>query len=293
MLKVDGIERSVPAAETALSVAAVAESLGVTRLADITGLDRIGIPVYSSIVPDSADNLSVHNGKGLRPVDAKAGALMEAIERKTALKARLPIVEDSFRHLSQIASVLNPRTINYELAANYSDDRTYSWCEGREISSGESCWVPAKLAGFNWYDVRYPATFVMTDTNGLASGNTRDEAICHALCELVRRTLVRNRRAENELNRRIVNDLVLGRDHLCVWATLVKRCSLVRLCAIRRDEHTASVHNCPNHAVDMVVTHPAHRKPNRLPRRHSIEPRRLGHLVQNVALRSSGCWRYR
>jgi ribosomal protein S12 methylthiotransferase accessory factor len=35
--------------------------------------------------------------------------------------------------------------------------------------------------------VRHPATFVMTDTNGLASGNTRDEAICHALCELAER----------------------------------------------------------------------------------------------------------
>ena len=57
--KVDGIERFVSAAETVVSVAAVAESLGVTRLADITGLDRIGIPVYSSVVPDSDDVLSV------------------------------------------------------------------------------------------------------------------------------------------------------------------------------------------------------------------------------------------
>ena len=187
MLKVDGIQRSVPAAETAASAAVIAESLGVTRVADITGLDRIGIPVYSAVVPDSADSISVYNGKGLRPIDAKVGALMEAIERQTALKVRLPLVEDSYAHLRELAPTLNPQSINYELAGNYSDDRTYSWCRGVEIFSGEPCYVPAKLAGFNWYNVPHPATFVMTDTNGLASGNCREEAICHALCELAER----------------------------------------------------------------------------------------------------------
>jgi ribosomal protein S12 methylthiotransferase accessory factor len=187
MLKVDGIQRSVPAAETVASAASIAESLGVTRVADITGLDRIGIPVYSAIVPDSADTLSVYNGKGLRPIDAKAGALMEAIERQTALKTRLPLVEDSYAHLSRTALVLNPNDINSELAASYSDDRIYSWCQGVELFSAEPRYVPAKLAGYNWHNVPHPASFVMTDTNGLASGNCREEAICHALCELAER----------------------------------------------------------------------------------------------------------
>jgi len=187
MLKVDGIQRFIPAAETVASAASVAESLGVTRVADITGLDRIGIPVYSTVVPDSADTLSVYNGKGLRPIDAKAGALMEAIERQTALKTRLPLVEDSYAHLYETAPVLNPRDVNYELVAGYSDDRVYSWCQGIEIFSGEPRYVPAKLAGYHWFDVRHPASYVMTDTNGLASGNCREEAICHALCELAER----------------------------------------------------------------------------------------------------------
>ena len=187
MHKVDGIQRFIPAAETVISAASVAESLGVTRIADITGLDHVGIPVYSAIVPDSADNLSVYNGKGLRPVDAKAGALMEAIERQIALKSRPPMVEDSYARLRELAPTLNPCSINYELAANYSNDRTYSWCQGVEIFSGEPHYVPAKLAGFNWFDVRHAASYVMTDTNGLASGNCREEAICHALCELAER----------------------------------------------------------------------------------------------------------
>lgn len=187
MLKVDGIERLVPAAETVLSAAGVAETLGMTRIADITGLDRLDIPVYSSIVPDSPDHISVYNGKGLRPIDAKAGALMEAIERQTALKSRLPLVADSFAHLSDRAAVLDPRSVNYELVADYSEEQNYSWCSGIDIISQQQTYVPAKLAGYMWFDAPLPATFVMTDTNGLASGNSREEAICHALCELVER----------------------------------------------------------------------------------------------------------
>ena len=187
MLKVDGIERLMPAAETVVRVENVAESLGVTRLADITGLDRIGIPVYSSVVPDSGDALSVYNGKGTRPIDAKAGALMEAIERQTALRTRLPFVEGRFSYLRERRHVLDPRRTNQELAANYSENHIYSWSEGQDIVSGEPCLVPTKFAGYFWNDVPHPACFVLTNTNGLASGNCREEAICHALCELAER----------------------------------------------------------------------------------------------------------
>ena len=187
MLKIDGIERFVPAAETVVRVGKVAKSLGVTRLADITGLDRIGIPVYSSVVPDSADALSVYNGKGTRPIDAKAGALMEAIERQTALKTRLPFVEGSFSNLRETKRVLDPRRINQELAPSYSENHIYSWSEGRDIVSEEPCLVPTKFAGYFWHDVPHPSCFVLTNTNGLASGNCREEAVCHALCELAER----------------------------------------------------------------------------------------------------------
>jgi YcaO-like protein with predicted kinase domain len=187
MLKVDGIERVVSAAETLKRVAQAAESLGVTRLADITGLDRVGIPVYSSVVPKSDDILSVYNGKGVRPIDAQVGALMEAIERQTALKVRPAYIEGSFSDLRRTRKVLDPRRVNQKLASDYSDQGIYSWVEGLDIVSGEACWVPAKLAGYLWGDVPHPSCYEMNDTNGLASGNCREEAICHALCELAER----------------------------------------------------------------------------------------------------------
>ena len=187
MLKVDGLQRSVSAAETIATVSAVAESLGVTRVADITGLDRIGLPVYSAIVPDSEDGLSVYNGKGRRAIDAKAGALMEAIERQAALRARLPYIEASYEELSRSARVLDPRSVNQALAATYSATRTYAWSQAIDFVSGETYWLPSRFAGYIWNDVPHASCFKLTDTNGLASGNCRGEAICHALCELAER----------------------------------------------------------------------------------------------------------
>src|SRR5215210_7501401 len=51
----------------------------ITRCADVTGLDRLGIPVYCAIRP-RGKTVQVTNGKGLRHPDAKVSALMEAIE---------------------------------------------------------------------------------------------------------------------------------------------------------------------------------------------------------------------
>src|SRR5687768_1889525 len=63
---------------------------GITRIADITGLDRIGIPVFNAIVPRSQDELSVYNGKGGTPIDAMTSAVMEAMERFCAWQPMRP-----------------------------------------------------------------------------------------------------------------------------------------------------------------------------------------------------------
>jgi ribosomal protein S12 methylthiotransferase accessory factor len=185
--KVDGLDRVIAASETFARLREVGNTLGVTRIADITGLDRVGIPVYSAIVPSSDDGISVYNGKGLRPIDAKVGALMESIERQTALKTRLPYIEATYSQLSQQARTLDPRKINQALFEDFTAESLCSWVRGTELFSGEKVWVPAHLAGYLWNDVPHGSPFTVSDSNGLASGNNRLEAIYHALCELIER----------------------------------------------------------------------------------------------------------
>ena len=187
MKKRDGLDRVVSAAETLRRMAPIAASLGITRLADITGLDRIGIPAYSSVVPDSPDLLSVYSGKGTRPIDAKVGAMMEAVERQTAIRTRLPFAEASFAGLRHEESTLDPRSINQRLRDDYSEATTYCWSEAFDLVTQEKCWVPSKYVGFLWRELPHPSPFATNDTTGLASGNTFEEAVCHALCELAER----------------------------------------------------------------------------------------------------------
>ncbi|MEV7028408.1 YcaO-like family protein, partial [Kitasatospora sp. NPDC093558] len=75
-----GTHRVCPPEQTWERIAPLLSGFGVTRIADITWLDDIGIPVYQAIRPNGR-YLSVFQGKGIDRISAKVSAAMEAIER--------------------------------------------------------------------------------------------------------------------------------------------------------------------------------------------------------------------
>jgi ribosomal protein S12 methylthiotransferase accessory factor len=183
-----GSERIIAAEKTLPRASLVAAAMGVTRVADITGLDRIGIPVHTAVVPKSDDTISVYNGKGVLPIDSKTGALMEAIERQTALHTRLEVLEGSFRKLRRgRRAVADPRTFNQKLSDGYDENRAYLWTEAYDLISSEPVLVPAAAVGYGPKYATRRSPFHENSSNGLASGNCREEAVCHALCELIER----------------------------------------------------------------------------------------------------------
>ena len=71
--------------KTLARIEPLTKKAGISRIADITGLDRIGIPVFSSIRPSAETGaISIYNGKGLTPTQARISAIMEGIERYSA-----------------------------------------------------------------------------------------------------------------------------------------------------------------------------------------------------------------
>ena len=74
-----GTHRIISPEDTLARVVPKAPQIGITRLGNVTGLDRIGIPVTVSVRPNSR-SVSVSQGKGLGLSQALASALMEAIE---------------------------------------------------------------------------------------------------------------------------------------------------------------------------------------------------------------------
>src|SRR5260370_38295118 len=74
-----GTHRLVSPEETLESVWRFFPVMGITRVADITGLDVIGLPVVTVCRPNSRA-VTVSLGKGLDVAAARASGVMESIE---------------------------------------------------------------------------------------------------------------------------------------------------------------------------------------------------------------------
>ncbi len=182
-----GPHRELPVEVTYERMTPHLRRVGITRVADITGLDRVGIPVYNAICPRSADVISVYNGKGATQLDAKTSAIMEAVERFSAALPLSPAAVASYSELQTEGRLaLDPRTFNFQLHPQYDLAMPISWVKGQDLMNDEPVLVPLFLAGYYALFHEVPC-YALATSNGLASGNSLEEAIYHALCELIER----------------------------------------------------------------------------------------------------------
>ena len=180
-------ERVVAPAATVARVQPLMARMGVTRLADVTGLDRIGLPVFSAIRPNSR-SVAVSQGKGLTADAARAAALMEAAESWHAETIEAPLLLASAAELTRRRRTIDVDRLPRRAGIPFDVDRPLLWIEGRGLAAGEPVWLPYELVHTDYRLPQPPAAGCFpVSTNGLAAGNTRDEAVRHALCELIER----------------------------------------------------------------------------------------------------------
>jgi len=177
-------QRASPLNETLTRIEPKVPAAGITRVADITNLDRIGIPVFSCIRPTAEDGaITVYNGKGATVEESRISAIMEGIERYSAEAHDRDIRVALFQELEGREPVINP--LDLILPEGAVTDRFMSWYQGYDIVNNKTLWIPA-FAVFHPVPPRHRGVF-RTNTNGLASGNTIEEAIFHALSEVIER----------------------------------------------------------------------------------------------------------
>jgi ribosomal protein S12 methylthiotransferase accessory factor len=193
---------------------------GLTRVADVTRLDVIGIPVFQAVRPRSR-NLSVSQGKGATPMAARVSAAMEALELWHAEDgSHLPRRTASTREMAADNPI---RTDDLLWAMGLRQplmDMGVDWVEAVSLVDGARGWLPTGMVelDFRYHETFHPRIFHQT-SNGLASGNTRDEALVHALAEVVERDAMAKAREAPE-RRRLIDPDSLGTGHL---AELVDR----------------------------------------------------------------------
>lgn len=182
-----GTHRWVSPEETLERLSGLLPVFGVTRIANVTGLDSIGIPVVMVCRPNSRA-LAVSQGKGPNLGAAKASGLMESVESFHAERIQLSLKLASCTELRFTHPLVDLGRLPRPRHSRFQEDRPILWIEGVDLFTDEPRWLPFEAVHT---DFRCPAPSgagcFHQSSNGLAGGNHLMEAISHAICELVER----------------------------------------------------------------------------------------------------------
>lgn len=176
--------RACSAGETFSRVSPFLSRLGITRLARQTGLDDIGIAVWCAFAPN-AKAIVIAQGKGIDDEAAKTSAAMEAIERAVATNPACFLRVTSRLMLEKEGQTVD--TLDCLLLSHSkppAPDEESSWVRGTHLLGAQPVWLPYEAIHL---DRTVPASRYWQSSDGLASGNTRDEAVLHGLLERVER----------------------------------------------------------------------------------------------------------
>lgn len=182
----EGTHRTRHPTETLADYQRLMPILGITRLANITGLDRINLPVVVAVRPNSR-SLATSQGKGDTLDAAKASALLESIETWHGEHCAGPVRIDNWAALSAEAIAVDPRRLPLRNDVAFDARRPIPWIEGYDLASGKGVWVPYETVTVNFVFQPAQTAYFVQSSNGLASGNQFCEAVLHGLCEVIER----------------------------------------------------------------------------------------------------------
>ncbi|MDQ2955501.1 MAG: YcaO-like family protein [Actinomycetota bacterium] len=184
----DGTQRTVAPEQTWERIRPTFPIAGLTRVANITGLDRLGIPVMQSVRPNS-QSLTVSSGKGFSNIASKVSAAMEGIELFHAEQVEFAEVRCPWDALGNNRIPIEdlPLTRN----SLFTPRLPIRWTDGWDLLAQEEVPVPCSVVqmGTNRRRLLDLHSFQLT-SNGLASGNSMLEAINAAMFEVIERDAV-------------------------------------------------------------------------------------------------------
>lgn len=183
--------RAIPPEVTWARARPFGATVGVSRVTDITRLDRLGLPVWSAVRPNAAPGaLRVHAGKALRHKEAAVGALMEAIEFACAEPGRAPAPAARIT-ARDLPGGGNPWEALFSfcprIGARLDLDARFQAHAGLDLATGADVLVPSALVTLPYRPPSGEPDWFPSSSNGLASGNSVAEATLHGLLELIER----------------------------------------------------------------------------------------------------------
>ncbi|SBT65824.1 ribosomal protein S12 methylthiotransferase accessory factor [Micromonospora sediminicola] len=162
---------------------------------DVSGLDRLGVPVISADHLGAGWPRAAAVGYGATVEQARTGAygeLAEALLLHGHLRTMTPR-RASYRELRGAVGahgVVDPRSLVLPAGTVVDDDQPRSWLPTLRWRTGETVLVPAEFCAADGADLPWqdPAErLIPVITNGSGAGDTVERAVAHGLLELLQR----------------------------------------------------------------------------------------------------------
>jgi YcaO-like protein with predicted kinase domain len=231
----DGTHRLFSPEETLENVSPLLTKMGITRIANVTGLDHIDVPVVMICRPNSR-SLATSQGKGMTLAAAKASGVMESIELYHAEHIKLPLILGSYEELRSTHQLIDVYKLPSVKNGRFHPNLQLLWIAGYDLISGREVWLPYEVVHAS---AKTPAPTgsgcFPSNSNGLASGNHLLEAILHGMCEVVERDATslweasgRDKQRQTRLNldtvddpgcSELLNKVQAARIEVAIWET--------------------------------------------------------------------------
>ncbi|TCL74572.1 YcaO-like family protein [Rhizobium sp. BK251] len=161
----------------------------ITRIGDITGLDRLGLPVVQTVRP-AAQSEVTSLGRGFSIAEAAIGAIMESLERFYSES----ISPDRVYLAAAKDLGIEDGLFDNLLAAGQTDSwrgKATAWINGIDMATGAVQPVPLELVHTSYTDPppSHDGIFLRT-TTGLACHANGYEAFLHGLFECIERDAI-------------------------------------------------------------------------------------------------------
>ena len=185
-----GTVRAQTAKDTLARLNPLLSIFGITRVAAQEGLGDVKIPVSVCFRPNGR-LLSTTQGKGITRDLADVSAIMEAIEMFHA--ERLPpadLIESVSSLRKSGKSFIDPAALSMlPYQSLYTENDPIGWLFLNRLTDEQPILVPRAYLDLNRAVPPAEISTMALDasSNGLASGNTLDEALIHGLYELIER----------------------------------------------------------------------------------------------------------
>jgi ribosomal protein S12 methylthiotransferase accessory factor len=163
---------------------------GVTRIADVTGLDHVGVPTTLAIRPNAL-TMACSSGKGVTLDQAKVSGAMEAFELHAAETAEVPSIRATYRELSSRYDAPTMANLPLSRESLFTPNWPFNWCLGWDLISQAEVPVPYAVVGMSRTQaiVANLGAFQVS-SNGLGAGNSFLEAVAAGLYEVLERDAI-------------------------------------------------------------------------------------------------------